>query len=107
MEKAPGIELTNVWDNLQPRDKVTLVKQLADITARLSSAHFSYYGSLYHQKDLSETEGKTIDNRFAIGPTTARAWFDDRREEASVYRGPCMYVCFLGLFYDANEETDS
>lgn len=91
MEKAPGVELSHVWDTLQPRVKVTLVKQLADITAKLSNARFPYYGSLYYQKDISETEGRQIDNTFAIGPITARSWFDDRREEVDVFRGPCMY----------------
>ncbi|KAK2761259.1 hypothetical protein FQN54_001781 [Arachnomyces sp. PD_36] len=88
MEKAPGVELAQVWGKIKSRDKVTLVKQLADITAKLSGAQFPYYGSLYYRKDISETEGKTIDNTFTIGPTTARAWFDDRRDEVNIHRGP-------------------
>ncbi|WEW56950.1 hypothetical protein PRK78_002409 [Emydomyces testavorans] len=84
LEKAPGVELSHVWDNLSPRDKSTLVKQLGEITGRLSKATFPCYGSLYHLKDLPESEARQIDDTYAIGPTTARAWFDDRRDEDHV-----------------------
>ena len=91
MEKAAGVELAQVWGDLEPRDKVSLVKQLADISSRLGENRFSSYGALYFQKDLSQAEKHAIDDTFAIGPTTARAWFDDRRNEVDVHRCPCTF----------------
>ncbi|PGH26506.1 hypothetical protein AJ80_01820 [Polytolypa hystricis UAMH7299] len=88
MEKAPGIELGRVWDSLKGRDKANIAKQLGDLTARLSSARFASYGSLYYGRDLADDESRSIDVTFVVGPTTARGWFDDVRDEMDVHRGP-------------------
>ncbi|RAH85894.1 hypothetical protein BO86DRAFT_329879 [Aspergillus japonicus CBS 114.51] len=88
MEKAPGIELSRVWETLRPRDKLSIVKQIGSITSRLSSGRFSAYGSLYLREDIAESEAIAVDDTFAIGPTTGRAWFDDQRAEVDVHRGP-------------------
>lgn len=58
MEKASGVELSEVWDNMIPQDKATLAKQLAEITTRLANTKFAYYGSLYYQRDISPDESK-------------------------------------------------
>lgn len=76
MEKAPGIELAQVWDRLEPRDKVPLVKQLAGICARLLGSKFLSYGALYFRKDLKDSKSHVVDDMFEIGPTTARSWFE-------------------------------
>jgi serine/threonine protein kinase len=89
MEKAPGIELGRIWGGMKPRDKLAIVKQLATITAKLSAARFSHYGSIYYHRDISGDSGINIDDTFAIGPTVGRSWFDDRRGEIDVNRGPC------------------
>jgi hypothetical protein len=88
MEKAPGIELSRAWESMKPRDKLATV-QLATITAKLSKARFSSYGSLYCQRDIGNVGGIKVDNTFVIGPTVGRSWFDDRRGEIKVNRGPC------------------
>jgi hypothetical protein len=89
MEKAQGIELGRLWENLKPRDKLSIVKQIGSISCTLSQAKFPFHGSLYRCQDVSESESIKIDQTFAIGPTTGRAWFDDRRGEVDVDRGPC------------------
>lgn len=89
MEKAPGIELQRVWENLKPRDKLSIVKQIASVTSSLAQTRFPGYGSLYKKQDISTSEGITVHDHYAIGPTVGRAWFDDRRSEANVYKGPC------------------
>ncbi|RAK97435.1 phosphotransferase family protein, partial [Aspergillus ibericus CBS 121593] len=88
MEKAPGIELGRVWESLKSRDKLAIVKQIGTITSTLARATFSSHGSLYLRQDVSESESIKVDDAFAIGPTTGRAWFDDRRGELDVHRGP-------------------
>ncbi|KAB8273109.1 kinase-like domain-containing protein [Aspergillus minisclerotigenes] len=69
MEKAQGIELSHIWESFEPRDKPSIVKQIGSITSTLSRAKFPSY----------ESESIKLDSIFAIGPTTGRAWFDDRR----------------------------
>ncbi|PLB50315.1 hypothetical protein P170DRAFT_380891 [Aspergillus steynii IBT 23096] len=88
MEKAPGIELSHVWESLKPRDKLSIVKQIGSIASTLSKARFPFHGSLYLREDISESESIAVDDTFAIGPTTGRSWFDDRRSEVDVERGP-------------------
>ena len=89
MQKAPGIELDRVWDNLKGREKLSIVKQVASITCRLAQHQFPCYGALYRRQDIS-CEKQVIDDEFAVGPTVGRAWFDDRRGNVDVPRGPCM-----------------
>jgi hypothetical protein len=89
MEKAKGIELGRVWESLKPRDKLSITKQIGSITSTLSRARFPFHGSLYRCQDVSESGSIKIDDTVAIGPTTGRAWFDDRRGEVDVHRGPC------------------
>lgn len=88
MEKAPGIELGRIWENLKSRDKFSIVKQIAAITCTLARAQFPYHGALYRRQDVTRSESFVLDDEFAIGPTTGRAWFDNRRAEVEVPRGP-------------------
>ncbi|KKY18382.1 putative phosphotransferase enzyme family protein [Phaeomoniella chlamydospora] len=88
MEKASGIELSRVWDTLKPRKKIGIVKQLASFTSRLGNTRFPRLGSLYYREDIKDLEKFQIDGRFAIGPTAARSWFDNRRGEVETSRGP-------------------
>ena len=92
MEKARGIELSRMWEGLRARDKLVIVKQVGAFTSRLAGARFSSYGSLYLHRDVLVTERIKIDDTFAVGPTTRRAWFDDRRSEVDVHRGPCTLI---------------
>ncbi|KAJ5932236.1 kinase-like domain-containing protein [Penicillium verrucosum] len=88
MEKARGIELGRVWDDLKPSDKLAIVKQVAHITCNLAQFRFPHYGALYRRDDIELFESKAIDNEFVVGPTVNRAWFDNGRGEVDVYRGP-------------------
>lgn len=90
MEKAAGIELGRVWDDLKPKERLAIVQQIARITCNLAQFRFPYYGSLYRKADLELFESKAIGDDFAVGPTVNRAWFDDGRGEVDVHRGPCM-----------------
>ncbi|KAL2798420.1 kinase-like domain-containing protein [Aspergillus keveii] len=90
MEKAPGMELSQKWDELKPREKLSIVKQVAAITSTLARSQFPYHGALYKRRDLSTSESIVVDNEFVMGPSTGRAWSDDRRGDVDVPRGPCM-----------------
>ncbi|KAJ6181243.1 Aminoglycoside phosphotransferase [Penicillium mononematosum] len=88
MEKAPGVELGRIWEDLKSRDKLSIVKQTAAITCTLAQSRFPYHGALYRKQDVSQSESFVLDDEFAIGPTTGPAWFDNRRAEVEVHRGP-------------------
>jgi hypothetical protein len=92
MEKCPGIELGRLRDDMSAKQKIDIVRQLADFLARLSKARFPYYGSLYYSKDIPDITGTEVDEVFSVGPTTSRTWFDDKRGEVDVYRGPCKII---------------
>lgn len=72
--------------------KLSIVKQIGSITSKLSRAGFPSHGSLYRRQDISESESIEVDDTFSIGPTTGRAWFDYRRSEVDVRRGPCKLL---------------
>lgn len=95
MEKAPGLELGQIWDKLKAREKLAIVKQIASINSSLAQSRFPCYGALYRRHDIGLSESMAIDNEFAIGPTVSRAWFDDRRGEVDTPRGPCMSMSCL------------
>ncbi|KAI8943289.1 hypothetical protein NX059_001309 [Plenodomus lindquistii] len=98
VEKSPGIELARVWDRLSGRDKVKIVIQMATFSARLSQARFPYYGSVYYSKDIPEIKGTKVDDTFSQGPATGHSWFDNKREEVDVSRGPCeIFQTFVRL----------
>jgi hypothetical protein len=89
MEKCRGIELGRLWDDLSGNQKIDIVRQLATYTAQLAKARFPYYGSLCYAKDVPDIRGTEIDGTFSVGSTTSRTWFDDKRGEINVHRGPC------------------
>lgn len=91
MEKASGVELSRVWETMPGRNKVRIVKQLASITSRLANTHFGQFGSIYRRGDVSSLQGTGKDEDFVIGPTTARSWFDNRRGQINIGRGPCTF----------------
>lgn len=92
MEKCPGIELARVWEDLPGKQKVIIVGQLAVWQARLSKARFPSFGALYYSKDIPAAEKVEVDETFSVGPTVGRSWFDDRRGELDIFRGPCKHL---------------
>jgi hypothetical protein len=89
MEKCPGMELGRLWDDLSAKQRIDIVRQLATFSARLSKARFAYYGSLYDAKDIPDAISTKVDDTFSVGATTSRTWFNDRRGEVDINRGPC------------------
>jgi hypothetical protein len=89
MEKCRGIELGRLWDDLSGNQKIDIVRQLTKISSQLSKARFPHYGSLYYARDIPDLKGTEVDETFSVGPTTSRTWFDDKRGDVNVHRGPC------------------
>lgn len=65
------------------------MRHVVSIPSKLARINFPHYGSLYLCEDVEEDESIKIDDAFAVRTITGRFWFDDRRSEVNVYRGPC------------------
>lgn len=100
MEKMPGVQLLQVWDQMKLTDKLQIVTQLFKFQKRWLSARFAKIGSLYYTGDVdtgatdghlfTDSDGKEVrDERFAIGPSTGRDWIDEGRSSLKCDRGPC------------------
>lgn len=105
MEKAPGVELEKVWEDITGRQKYEIVKQLVGFESSFASTRFKLFGSLYYAQDVPKVAGNETlcvnedgtemqYSQFTIGPTNNRMFFDDGRGTVHVDRGPCM-VAFL------------
>ena len=102
-EKAPGVEMKEVWNNTQYQDFVNLAhisKAIYDIEKKFISCQFSNYGSIFYKKDLEglpQSNGLWADGRrhkaserFAIGPMMIWDLWRGERSTMGIDRGPCM-----------------
>lgn len=105
MEKVLGIELEQVWPNMDIKDRFALTKTIAGFQKAWTSVSFKRFGALYYAKDLDETTGNeplyvnengvdVINERFAIGPSTGHEWIDNGRATIDLDRGPCKISVF-------------
>jgi hypothetical protein len=105
MEKVPGIELEQVWPNMDIKARLALTKRIASFQKAWTSVSFKKFGGLYYAKDLDGLTGndplyvdangvEVRDKKFAIGPSTGREWIDNKRTTVSVDRGPCKIPIF-------------
>ena len=106
MEKQTGVVLTDVWDTMKGKEKVHILDQVVDIERRLGATKFSKFGSLYYKTDvpdhsdsdsasylyLDSAGNEVRSETFTIGPTNHRSFFDFRRGELDIDRGPCKFV---------------
>lgn len=103
MEKMPGIQLRQVWDNMKLVDKMNVRLDIARHQSAWLSVSFSQFGGLYYAQDLANVPrdhhlysdnkaDKILGGRFAIGPATGRDWVDCGRVRLGCGRGPCEPV---------------
>lgn len=106
MEKAGGVPLSNKWVDMRNDSKEQLIEAVIGFEKAVTSAKFKMIGSIYYRADLDDQvasqqsslnvdeKGKTIPaERFSIGPTTDRKFFDDGRGLMHFDRGPCtMFI---------------
>lgn len=76
--------------------KAKIVEQLAEFDKKLSTNPFEEYGSLCYNADWDSSNDK-----FVVGPTTNRNYFDDGRGKMNIDCGPCKFP-YLKLFLYAN-----
>lgn len=53
MEKPPGIQLYQVWDDLGGNLRLALIKQLTELEHQLASISFPAFGHLYYMDSIA------------------------------------------------------
>ncbi|KAI4644810.1 uncharacterized protein J4E78_009629 [Alternaria triticimaculans] len=81
MEKALGVQLYNVWDDLNDLDRLRLLRQLAIFESEMTKIRLPASGSLYLSKSMAENDAHvSLDQEmdpsgeFCIGPSCERGW---------------------------------
>lgn len=101
METAQGVQLSNVWTDLDARQKKNVTNSIIEAEQRLLDAKFSQYGSLYYKSDIPEADRAPrlyadvsrpddgSEAKFCIGPSANRNFYEDERADMDIERGPC------------------
>ncbi|KAL8798189.1 MAG: hypothetical protein Q9182_006881 [Xanthomendoza sp. 2 TL-2023] len=63
MEKAPGIQLFKVWDDLSPANRLQLIKSLTLLEQQFANVRFPAYGNLYFRHSISEASERVPLNK--------------------------------------------
>ena len=85
-----GIQLSNIWFNLEEEDIISISRQFAELESKTMSVTFpAGGGSLYYDKDLKEkVVGRPSipleDERFCVGPDTRLPLWFGRRSQLNV-----------------------
>jgi hypothetical protein len=94
LEKVPGIQLSQVWNELNVVEHLNLIKSISGFCRELCKVDFPAYGSLYFNDD-KPPGAIEVDSTFCIGPlTAAHQWgcvFDSEPDAGNLqmYQGPC------------------
>ncbi|KAF1918902.1 kinase-like domain-containing protein [Ampelomyces quisqualis] len=106
MEEAQGIQLSKVWDTMDLKDQLNIVTELVTMDEKLPSTSLNRYKDSFPGCETAQITGNVMDslaadvaNRFVIGPTVERAFWEKQRAVMAVDRGPsiegtsaCEYV---------------
>ncbi|KAL8754810.1 MAG: hypothetical protein Q9199_004081 [Rusavskia elegans] len=81
MEKAPGVQLFTVWDDLSATDRIKLIKSLTQLEHQLAAIQFPAYGNLYFRQSIPEPSKRVLLDsfldptaQFCVGPSCDPAW---------------------------------
>lgn len=94
MEKVQGRELSEIWLDLIPQERMKIVSQIVQMETLLFSIKLPAYGSIYHKQDL-DSKTQSIDiaakgdiGEFCIGPHAHYRWWYQERANLPIDRGP-------------------
>jgi len=92
MEYVRGTKLSDVWLDLEEREIISVLRELAQLETKMMSIAFPAGGSLYYAQDLEKVAGgpgiPLEDPRFCVGPDTRLPFWYGRRSQLGVDRGP-------------------
>lgn len=96
LEKLEGTPLGERWFTLDTKAQVKVMRQAVDIETRFMKIEFPASGSLYFEKDLTNSEAKipvlspsSETDSIVVGPTAEYEWWFEERSRLNVDRGPC------------------
>ena len=101
MEKQTGVVLDDVWESLTGKQKARIVLQVVDFEKALASTKFTRLGALYYNNEIpakldtelplyADSDGNAVySEKFGIGPTNHRSFFDFEKGTLDIDRGPC------------------
>ena len=99
MEKAPGVQLYKVWDDMSAADQFSLVLKLTKLDGQIAKIRFPASGSLYLRESMEDSDtyvnlDPEIDpsEEFCIGPSCERGWYPKSMAtslQSNFNRGPC------------------
>ena len=106
MEKAPGIQLFQVWHKLTEVDRLSLIKGLTQLESQFAALRFPAYGSLYFRHSISKASERILldsivdpNGSFCVGPACGPAWTDGLSTadiQPDIDAGPCqLRRCFM------------
>ncbi|KDQ15825.1 hypothetical protein BOTBODRAFT_107823 [Botryobasidium botryosum FD-172 SS1] len=94
MEKAEGVELIYVWDDMPKHMKCDVVEEWVKLEKLLCRPISGGYGSLYYRKDVHPTLSYDLytegvrESRFVIGPSADATFWKGERQHMNIDRGP-------------------
>ena len=99
MEKAPGIQLFKVWNDMTEADHLQLIKGLTQMEHQLVDIQLPAYGSLYFRHSISKASERILldssvdpSGLFCVGPACGPAWTDGTSSadiQIDIDAGPC------------------
>ncbi|KAJ5551863.1 hypothetical protein N7461_006561 [Penicillium sp. DV-2018c] len=101
MEEASGTQLGLIWDQLSADEKLSIMREIVTIESKMLAVSFSHFGSIYFASDAVEnavpallTPGASSElkervyEKFSIGPTVDRSFWNKERSSMPISRGP-------------------
>lgn len=90
MEKVVGDALCDRWNSLTTKELGEVIQGIVSIESQLFSARLPKYGSLYYTGSIDKDfHDPVIGGRFCVGPMATQAFWQEKRSEMVVDRGPC------------------
>ena len=104
MEKARGVQLFKVWDELEDASRFNLMIELAKIERQLTSIKFPASGSLYFRKSIGD-EGHSVElpreldsgSLYCVGLSCDRSWWPTPSRKSIGHTGPCKRFLTFGI----------
>ncbi|KAJ5138425.1 uncharacterized protein N7515_003273 [Penicillium bovifimosum] len=98
MEEASGTQIGVIWDQLSAEKKLSIMREIVTIESKMLAVSF---GSIYFANDAVEstvpallTDGASSElkervyEKFSIGPTVDRSFWNKQRSSMQISRGP-------------------
>ncbi|KAL8948289.1 MAG: hypothetical protein Q9222_005510 [Ikaeria aurantiellina] len=107
MEKASGVQLFEIWNDITALDRLNLIKKLTQVEHQLARLQFPAYGSLYLRQSITQSSRRIeLDSSldpaglFCVGPFCSPAWTDGTSSadlEDNLDMGPWLDLVQFGI----------